>query len=202
MTSEPRYGFMYLKRTGSAYMIHCFTDSLYENMISCGQAANSYQMDTVDSDCRLKIAYFKVLNNNDIVRELHNGFAMNHRQIFDCLTDSESDGEQLFSPPPPKEKYSNEKRKARVEKKEEPSKKPRTDYNFSDPAEERKIIPPISAYLGKGLTISIKEYRKSFYLSLQKTVGEDTKNRFNMNLEQLGALKKAINVFNEHIKKN
>ncbi|GFQ91454.1 uncharacterized protein TNCT_304271 [Trichonephila clavata] len=123
-------------------------------------------------------------------------------KLIVSLTDSESDSEQLFSPPPPKEKYSNEKRKARVEKKEEHSKKPRTDYNFSDPTEERKIIPPISAYLGKGVTISIKEYRKSFYLSLQKTVGEDIKNRFNMNLEQLGALKKAINVFYEHIKKN
>ncbi|GFQ86347.1 uncharacterized protein TNCT_348401 [Trichonephila clavata] len=100
---------------------------------------------------------------------------MDNQKASVSLTDSESDGEQLFSPPPPKEKYSNEKRKARVEKKEEPSKKPRTDYNFSDPAEERKIIPPISAYLGKGVTISIKEYRKSFYLSLQKTVGEETK---------------------------
>ncbi|GFQ98099.1 uncharacterized protein TNCT_285711 [Trichonephila clavata] len=117
---------------------------------------------------------------------------MDSQKASVSLTDSESDGEQLFSPPPPKEKYSNEKRKARVEKKEEPSKKPRTDYNFSDPAEERKIIPPISAYLGKGVTISIKEYRKSFYLSLQKTVGEETKNRFNMNLEQLGALKKQL----------
>ncbi|GFV15239.1 uncharacterized protein TNCV_787301 [Trichonephila clavipes] len=118
------------------------------------------------------------------------------------LTDSESDGEQLFSPPPPKEKYSNEKRKAKVEKKEESSKKPRADYNFSDPTEEKKIIPPISAYLGKGVTISIKEYRKAHYIALQKNVGDDVKNRFNINIEQLGALKKAISVFNEHVKKN
>ncbi|GBO06509.1 hypothetical protein AVEN_85700-1 [Araneus ventricosus] len=86
MAAEPRYGFMYLKRTGSSntYMVHCFTDSLYENMISCVQAGNCHPMDTVDTDSRLKIAYFKVLNNNDIVRELHNNSSMNHRQAFDC----------------------------------------------------------------------------------------------------------------------
>ncbi|GBN79839.1 hypothetical protein AVEN_123436-1 [Araneus ventricosus] len=86
MAPEPIYGFMYLKRTGASntYMIHCFTDSLYENMISCVQAGNSHTMDTADTDSRLKIAYFKVLNNNDIVRELHNNSSMNHRQAFDC----------------------------------------------------------------------------------------------------------------------
>ncbi|GFR15569.1 uncharacterized protein TNCT_294931 [Trichonephila clavata] len=66
MAPEPRYGFMYLKRTGSTngYMVHCFTDSLYENMMSYIQAANAHPMDTVESDCRMKVAYFKVLNNN------------------------------------------------------------------------------------------------------------------------------------------
>ncbi|GFQ66865.1 uncharacterized protein TNCT_326681 [Trichonephila clavata] len=74
MTPEPRYGFMYLKRASpsDAYVIHCFTDSLYDNMISCVQAATSYSMDTTDSDCKMKIAYFKILNNSAIVRELHN----------------------------------------------------------------------------------------------------------------------------------
>ncbi|GFQ73810.1 hypothetical protein TNCT_452341, partial [Trichonephila clavata] len=48
------YGFMYLKRTGSTngYVVHCFTDSLYENMMSCIQAANAHPMDTVESDCK------------------------------------------------------------------------------------------------------------------------------------------------------
>ncbi|GFR32993.1 hypothetical protein TNCT_704711 [Trichonephila clavata] len=41
-------------------------------MISCVQAATSYSMDTTDSDCKMKIAYFKILNNSAIVRELHN----------------------------------------------------------------------------------------------------------------------------------
>lgn len=84
MTPDPRYGFMYLKRAGpsNAYAIHCFTDSLYENMISCVQAATSYSMDTADSDCKMKIAYFKILNNSEIVRELHNPAV--YRQVFDC----------------------------------------------------------------------------------------------------------------------
>ncbi|GFQ98864.1 uncharacterized protein TNCT_512001 [Trichonephila clavata] len=84
MTPEPRYGFMYLKRASpsDAYVIHCFTDSLYDNMISCVQAATSYSMDTTDSDCKMKIAYFKILNNSAIVRELHNPSV--YRQVFDC----------------------------------------------------------------------------------------------------------------------
>ncbi|XP_055931898.1 uncharacterized protein LOC129962183 [Argiope bruennichi] len=118
------------------------------------------------------------------------------------LTDSDSDGEQLF-PLPSKEKHTSAKRKSNDEKKEESTKRAKNfEYNFSDPTEEKKLIPPISAYLGKGINISIKEYRKSYYLAFQKNVGDDTKNRFNMNLDQLGALKKAINVFAEHIKKN
>ncbi|GBM76232.1 hypothetical protein AVEN_272292-1, partial [Araneus ventricosus] len=117
------------------------------------------------------------------------------------LTDSDSDGEQSFLSPP-KEKHIIAKRKATAEKKEDSNKKQRNvDYNFSDPTEEKKLISPISAYLGKGVTISIKEYRKAFYISLQKNVGEDVKNRFNLNLEQLGALKKAIHVFTEHVKR-
>ncbi|GFR10958.1 uncharacterized protein TNCT_713481 [Trichonephila clavata] len=86
MAFELRYGFMYLKRTGSTngYMVQCFTDSLYENMMSCIQAANAHPMDTVESDCRMKVAYFKVLNYNDIVIELHNSPSMNCRQVFDC----------------------------------------------------------------------------------------------------------------------
>ncbi|GFQ80926.1 uncharacterized protein TNCT_435211 [Trichonephila clavata] len=84
MTPEPRYSFMYLKRASpsDAYVIHCFTDSLYDNMISCVQAATSYSMDTTDSDCKMKIAYFKILNNSAIVRELHNPSV--YRQVFDC----------------------------------------------------------------------------------------------------------------------
>ncbi|GFQ64019.1 uncharacterized protein TNCT_501971 [Trichonephila clavata] len=57
MALEPRYGFMYLKRTGSAngYVVHCFTDSLYENMMSCIQAANAPPMDTLESELSTSI---------------------------------------------------------------------------------------------------------------------------------------------------
>ncbi|GFS98099.1 uncharacterized protein TNCV_3849771 [Trichonephila clavipes] len=84
MVLEPRYGFLFLKRNGanSAYSIHSCSDTLYENMISCVQAANSYPTD--NSECRLKIAYFRILNNKEIVRELHNGSSMNYRQPFEC----------------------------------------------------------------------------------------------------------------------
>ncbi|GFT43677.1 uncharacterized protein F54H12.2 [Nephila pilipes] len=66
---EPRYGFMNLNRNGpsNTYTITCFTDTLYEKTISCVQAASIFQMHSMDEvDHKLKVAYFKVLNNNDI----------------------------------------------------------------------------------------------------------------------------------------
>ncbi|GFR23033.1 uncharacterized protein TNCT_146581 [Trichonephila clavata] len=97
---------------------------------------------------------------------------MDSQKASVSLTDSESDGQQLLSPSSSERKIQQRKKESKGREKRGASKKPRTDYNFSDPTEERKIIPPISAYLGKGVTISIKEYRKSFYLSLQKTSGK------------------------------
>ncbi|GFU51745.1 uncharacterized protein NPIL_94541 [Nephila pilipes] len=84
MAPEPRYGFMYLNHNGpsNTYTITCFTDTPYENMISCVQAASTFQMHSMDEvDHKLKVAYFKVLNNNDIVRELHNMPCIQQRQI-------------------------------------------------------------------------------------------------------------------------
>lgn len=73
-TPNFKYGFVFLKQSVPTfqYEIHCFTDTLFENMLQCVETATKFQVDAVDpTECKLKIAYFKIINNNDIVRELH-----------------------------------------------------------------------------------------------------------------------------------
>ncbi|GFT97411.1 uncharacterized protein NPIL_365601 [Nephila pilipes] len=61
------------------------------------------------------------------------------------------------------------------------------DLNLSDEIENPKsIIPPYSIYLGKGLGIEIKEFRKSYYITYIKYNDKgDVKNRFNIAIDQI-----------------
>ncbi|GFT09431.1 uncharacterized protein NPIL_343471, partial [Nephila pilipes] len=194
MTPEPRFGFMYLKRTVSsnAYTIHCFSDSLYENMISCVQAANVYQLDEIDEvGSKMKIAYFKILNNNDIVRELHNSSPISRRQAFDFtylfyfallgLPTAAMETENLET--------TVKKRKFNIDLSKE-----------TDRAEKSPTIP-FNVYIGKGVCLELKDFRKTLYLGFVKTNEKnEIKNRFNLHVDQIPVLIEAIEHIRNHLK--
>ena len=70
-----KYGFMFLYKLNQdeAFKLYTCSEVLFDNMIECVQAARSHpSLDIVDhSNFELKIAYFQILTNNQIVRELH-----------------------------------------------------------------------------------------------------------------------------------
>lgn len=73
-STNVKYGFMYLHRfdVTSPYRINSVTEVLYDNMIQCVDSAVRHPVDTVDHpDCKMKIAYFKIMTNSEIIKELH-----------------------------------------------------------------------------------------------------------------------------------
>ncbi|GFQ79042.1 uncharacterized protein TNCT_48981 [Trichonephila clavata] len=76
------------------------------------------------------------------------------------------------------------------------------DLNLSPPStsvDELKI-QPYSIYLGKGVGVEIKEFRKSYYVAFSKTVDGDVRNRFNLALDQLPILLKAVETLVQYVK--
>ncbi|GBL78852.1 hypothetical protein AVEN_32383-1, partial [Araneus ventricosus] len=69
----------------------------------------------------------------------------------------------------------------------------------STSSEELKI-QPYSIFLGKGVGVEIKEFRKAYYIAFSKTVDGDVRNRFNLPLDQLPILSKAVEALTEYIK--
>ncbi|GBN02329.1 hypothetical protein AVEN_260393-1 [Araneus ventricosus] len=61
-------------------------------------------------------------------------------------------------------------------------------------------IQPYSIFLSKGVGVEIKEFRKAYYIAFSKTVDGDVRNRFNLPLDQLPILAKAVEALTEYIK--
>ncbi|GFT16735.1 uncharacterized protein NPIL_219581 [Nephila pilipes] len=76
------------------------------------------------------------------------------------------------------------------------------DLDLSPPCSvsDEKKIPPYSIYLGKGVVIELKEFRKSYYIAFSKSADGEVKNRFNLALDQLHVLLKAVEALVEYLK--
>lgn len=69
-----KFGFVYLHkyRKDEPFTVHSSSCKLFESVIECIQEAMKIDFSLHDNpEYVLKIAYFKVLNNDNIVRELH-----------------------------------------------------------------------------------------------------------------------------------
>lgn len=69
-----KYGFVYLRKhhTEDSFRIHSYGEKLFETIIDCVQEAKQINLCRSDEPGYvLKIAYFKVLNNHEIVKEMH-----------------------------------------------------------------------------------------------------------------------------------
>ncbi|GFT09428.1 uncharacterized protein F54H12.2, partial [Nephila pilipes] len=166
MTPEPRFGFMYLKRTVSsnAYTIHCFSDSLYENMISCVQAANVYQLDEID-----EVGHLLVLLCSFGIT-----YSCNGNRFPYILENLET---------------TVKKRKFNIDLSKE-----------TDRAEKSPTIP-FNVYIGKGVCLELKDFRKTLYLGFVKTNEKnEIKNRFNLHVDQIPVLIEAIEHIRNHLK--
>ncbi|GIY39575.1 uncharacterized protein CDAR_425951 [Caerostris darwini] len=86
----------------------------------------------------------------------------------------------------------------------ESSKKRKFDLNLSEEIENLKsIIPPYSIYLVKGLSIEIKEFRKSYYVTYSKFNEKgDVKNRFNITVDQIATFVLGLTKMNECVKQH
>ncbi|XP_055939670.1 uncharacterized protein LOC129969234 [Argiope bruennichi] len=83
-------------------------------------------------------------------------------------------------------------------------KKRKFDLNLSDEIENPKsIIPPYSIYLGKGLGIEIKEFRKAYYITYVKYNDKgDIKNRFNIAVDQIQTFILGLQKMAEYVKQH
>ncbi|GBO16672.1 hypothetical protein AVEN_149339-1 [Araneus ventricosus] len=67
---------------------------------------------------------------------------------------------------------------------------------YSTSSEELKI-QPYSIFLGKGVGVEIKEFRKAYYIAISKTVDGDVRNRLNLPLDQIPISSKAVEALTE-----
>ncbi|GFQ86469.1 uncharacterized protein TNCT_547471 [Trichonephila clavata] len=76
------------------------------------------------------------------------------------------------------------------------------DLNLCLPsaASDAVKIQPYSIYLGRGIGVEIKEFRKNYYIAFSKTVDSEIRNRFNLALNQLPILAKAVEALQEYVK--
>lgn len=69
-----KFGFLYLGKnsTGDSFHVYTCCEKLYESIFECINDAKHANVDVPDHpDFTLKIAYFKVLNNHEIVKQIH-----------------------------------------------------------------------------------------------------------------------------------
>ncbi|GBO31996.1 hypothetical protein AVEN_268382-1 [Araneus ventricosus] len=72
----------------------------------------------------------------------------------------------------------------------------------SDAATSSKLATPYSVYIGKGVCLELKDFRKSLYLGFIKTNEKsEIKNRFNFHVDQIPVLLEGIAHIQEHLKK-
>lgn len=83
------------------------------------------------------------------------------------------------------------------------SKRPEINLNLApDKPVVASSITPYNVYIGDGLYIELKNFRKVWYLNFTR-FGEhgDVKNRFNINIKQFQIFKKGIDAIANHLKK-
>lgn len=69
-----KFGFLHLHKCASAdgFTLHSCCERLYESILQCIHDAKQVNFDVPDHpDYIFKIAYFKVLNNNELVKQIH-----------------------------------------------------------------------------------------------------------------------------------
>ncbi|GFQ65422.1 uncharacterized protein TNCT_90251 [Trichonephila clavata] len=76
------------------------------------------------------------------------------------------------------------------------------DLNLCPPsaASNAVKIQPYSIYLGRGIGMEIREFRKNYYIAFSKTVDSEIRNRFNLALDQLPILAKVVEALQEYVK--
>lgn len=76
------------------------------------------------------------------------------------------------------------------------------DLNLSSELEiKNSQIPNYSVYLGKNTALEIKEYRKQYYLCFLKYSDRgEIKNRFNINIDQIGTMMMGLEKIQEFLK--
>lgn len=86
----------------------------------------------------------------------------------------------------------------------EPKKGINVNLNLSPPEEPvRGKIQPFIVYVGRSIYIETKQFRGKTYVSLFRCDegSSDPKNRFNVEVSQIGTLKQALSAIETHIKK-
>lgn len=69
-----KYGFLYVIRSSptSEYTVQCCSNKLYETMLEAIDAGVNFSTDEIKNPLfDAKIAYFKILTNREIMKELH-----------------------------------------------------------------------------------------------------------------------------------
>lgn len=74
------------------------------------------------------------------------------------------------------------------------------DLILVDDGTTTKLIPHYAVYIGKGVALEIKEYRKSHYICFSKTIEGDIKNRLNLPVDQVATLKKRVEAISLYLK--
>lgn len=96
-----------------------------------------------------------------------------------------------------------EEKPKRVVPKPPAAKQPSCDLNLdNEPSSSSQSLPPYSIFLGSGIMVEIKAYRKEYYVAFSRQDNGETKNRFNINIKQLPVLKKAVEALRLYCKEH
>ncbi|GFT61838.1 uncharacterized protein TNCV_4914451 [Trichonephila clavipes] len=75
------------------------------------------------------------------------------------------------------------------------------DISKEKDGETVKLLAPYSVYIGKGVCLEVKDFRKTLYLGFVKSNEEnEVKNRFNLHVDQIPVLLEGLEHIQQHLK--
>ncbi|GFQ73938.1 uncharacterized protein TNCT_271921 [Trichonephila clavata] len=122
----------------------------------------------------------------DLIGPLH--FDLDRKKIKAAFSENEDDVEYMLRRKRPKKKANTSAAGF--------------DLSLCQPsaANDAVKIQPYSIYLGRGIGVEIKEFRKNYYIAFSKTVDSEIRNCFNLALDQLPILAKVVEALQEYVK--
>ncbi|GFS56103.1 uncharacterized protein TNCV_3699912 [Trichonephila clavipes] len=75
------------------------------------------------------------------------------------------------------------------------------DISKEKDGETVKLLAPYSVYIGKGVCLEVKDFRKTLYLGFVKSNEKnEVKNRFNLHVDQIPVLLEGLEHIQQHLK--
>ncbi|GIY06967.1 hypothetical protein CEXT_425991 [Caerostris extrusa] len=91
----------------------------------------------------------------------------------------------------------------RMRRRRFPTKEKGNDDDFLAEPDAEKKIQPYTINLGKGFMMELKEFRNAYYIGLVKFGDvQEVRNRFNIPIDQIGVLKKAVEAMSNYVDAN